>query len=874
MREIIGKYWGKASPIENGKVGWHPLIYHSLDVAAALDAYLNARPAIIEALASLSALLPQEVKKRLLITAALHDIGKFADNFQIKVPELYAAMGKNWDGRIDNSGHGIVGQGIWQKLWHDDYYSQLDDWLFPSFSHHGTPISDCPNLTNICSIASIEDARSFIDTIFDLFGAPTDESPPQGSSNNQQWLVAGLIIISDWIGSNVKWFPYCAPDKSIPEYWEYAKSQAQIAINEAQIKDCEIADKFDLQDLIAGDATPSPLQEWAQNQKPNNEPNLYIIEDLTGAGKTEAAMILAHRIMKAGAAEGVYWALPSMASSNSLYDRISKTYHKLFKGGEPSLVLAHSARDINDAFQLSIHDFEPANYPKPNSEQEISAEAACASFIADDRKKTFLAQFGIGTIDQALLGVLPVRHQSLRILGLARRVLVIDEAHSYDSYTNKGVERLLQFQRSLGGSAIILSATLTKSQKNSFLKAYFGNKWSNDKCGVQSNEFPLVTKITPQTKAIETPISAQNGTRRDLKINRIASVDNALEELLTAAQNGAACVYIRNSVKEAVAAFEYLKSRHDKVELFHSRFTIGDRSVVEKGILERFGKNSEIKERAGQILIATQVVEQSLDLDFDIMFTDLAPIDLLIQRAGRLQRHRRTEIRTAPILNVVSNAADDEISDDWYSALFPTGQYVYTHQGELWKTMKVLQDLDGINLETASPRDLIEPVFDPNVPFPEVLENKSAKVEGERQAERGIANMIFLEFKDGFKAENASWAKDVKTPTRLSEPSLIVQMAIWENGALLPMVEQGARSWRYSEIQIRAALFKETILPSPEVQAAIDAKNAKWRKKYDPPTLLIVEPSEIEGVFKGQIKDQKDVLHEVTYSKTMGLQIG
>ena len=869
----IMNYWGKARPNTTNAPQWHPLVYHSLDVAASLDAYLNARPAIIQLLASLTKMPNSEVRKRLLIVAALHDIGKFADNFQIKAPELYETMGKTWNGGIDPSGHGIVGQGIWQKLKYDEHYEQLDDCLFPSFSHHGTPISECPNLANICSQASINDAKLFIDAIFELFGTPSDEFAKTSYDNKQHWLIAGLIIIADWIGSNTEWFPYCDPDKSIEVYWKYAQTQAQIAIIDAQIKDCEIANALNIKDLLGNNAKPSPLQEWAQNQQPKNEPNLYIIEDLTGAGKTEAAMILAHRIMKAGAAEGIYWALPSMASSNSLYDRISKTYHKLFKNGVPSLVLAHSARDINDAFQLSIKDFEPANYPNQNSEQEISAEAACATFIADDRKKTFLAQFGIGTIDQALLGVLPVRHQSLRLLGLARRVLVIDEAHSYDSYMNMGLERLLQFQRSLGGSAIILSATLTKAQKNRFLKSYYGDKWNKAKYGVQSNAFPLATHIVPQTKANETAIPAQNGTRRDLKINRIESAEVALEQLLINAQKGAACVYIRNSIKEAIEAYEYLKARHDKVKLFHSRFTIGDRSEIEKGILKRFGKSSKAEERTGQVIVSSQVLEQSLDLDFDIMFTDLAPIDLLIQRAGRLQRHSRNEPRSAPILNIVSNPANEEIDENWYSSIFPTGQYVYKHHGELWKTMKVLQDLNGINLLSGSPRDLIEPVFDTNTPYPSILDKKSEKIEGERQAARGIAYQNFLDFQEGFTPQNNNWAKDVKTPTRLGEANVTVQLAIWANGALVPMVEAEERSWRYSEIQIRAHKFKESILPAPEVQAAIDKKNANWHKKYDPPILLIVEPTETNGVYKGQIRDQKDTIHIVTYSKTMGLQI-
>src|SRR5262249_9039299 len=155
---------------------------------------------------------------------------------------------------------------------------------------------------------------------------------------------------------------------------------------------------------------------------------LAIIEDVTGSGKSEAALIFAARLLSGGRADGLYFALPTMATANAMYDRLAASYRRLFADGStPSLVLAHGKRRLHNGFADSILESEERQ-PQPYDEDAV---AACAMWIADDRRKAFLAHVGIGTVDQALLGVLPSRHQSLRLWGLSDRVLVIDEAHAY-----------------------------------------------------------------------------------------------------------------------------------------------------------------------------------------------------------------------------------------------------------------------------------------------------------------------------------------------------------------------------------------------------------------------------------------------------------
>ena len=165
-------------------------------------------------------------------------------------------------------------------------------------------------------------------------------------------------------------------------------------------------------------------------------PCLFVIEDVTGAGKTEAALVLAHRLMCAGRASGAFVALPTMATANAMYGRLSDAYARLFvSSAHPSLVLAHGRSKLNDAFTDSILDGAAADaVDLRNDDADAPVAAQCAAWIADNRRKSFLAQLGVGTIDQALLAVLPSRHSPLRLLGLAQRVLIVDEAHAYDAY--------------------------------------------------------------------------------------------------------------------------------------------------------------------------------------------------------------------------------------------------------------------------------------------------------------------------------------------------------------------------------------------------------------------------------------------------------
>ena len=412
-------------------------------------------------------------------------------------------------------------------------------------------------------------------------------------------------------------------------------------------------------------------------------------------------------------------------------------------------MLAHSSRDFNDVFKksLTLGPLEPERRYGPPREDDgdgsETASAACVRWIADDRRKTFLADVGVGTIDQAVLGVLPSKHQAMRLVGLCRRVLVIDEIHSLDAYQNSLVEALLTFHAALGGSAILMSATLTLASRQRLVAAFaIGAGWP--KRGLTERNFPLAT-IVDAHGAREQKIDAGRGTRRDLNIQRLPDASVAMSVLAEAAREGRAAVWIRNTVQDARDAHRDLKVLlpDADVGLFHARFALGDRLEIERGVLESFGKKSEVHER-NRILIATQVVEQSLDCDWDIMITDLAPIDLIIQRAGRLHRHDHRPTRPEPVLYVVAPDPTNDPGANWYEAAFPRGAFVYPHHGQLWLTMRALLDAGGLQLASANPRDLIERVYATDAAIPAGLDRPSEKAEGRISSERAVGRMNAL----------------------------------------------------------------------------------------------------------------------------------
>ena len=875
-------YWGKAARAEDDwspSRRWHPAAFHMLDVAAVALAWLAANKPKIPGLRNIG----EAAWPAIVALVALHDIGKFSRPFQAKLENLWpSALGlyKKHDApRHDTAGFGLMLERKFNDLL-APILSEQDKidrarLLRAVCGHHGSPPQELEYLPShsFCTVSRAA-AEAFLVDLFALLNpAPLPEMSEEDVAALSWWL-AGLTVLADWIGSAEEWFPYSATAQTLAEYWPVACERAERAVLAAGVTGIAV-NAASPRGALIGSYAPTPVQAFVVSVDlgPGDAPALVIIEDQTGSGKTEAALLLAHRLMREKGAQGLFVALPTMATANALHDRLSHYYTALFAPGEnPSLVLAHGKRQLNDRFAEALkRDRVALGHAEADADETASAQ--CAAWIGADRRRSFMADCGVGTIDQALHGVLPTRHAPLRLFGLSQRVLIIDEAHAYDAYMQQELFRLVEFQARQGGSTIILSATLARTDRQNLVNV-FNKACGHGKASCMRNDYPLVTSVTSAGVG-EYAVAPRPGLARQVRVCRLVGADAAVATVLAGARRGAAVGWIRNTVDDAVAAYEALVAQGVAATLFHARFAMGDRLAIEEYVQERFGKFGKCNgtmQRA-HVVVGTQVMEQSLDLDFDVMISDLAPVDLLLQRAGRLWRHQRTgRPENEPRLYVIAPEPLAEPPADWLKDFRGTG-LVYQNHGVLWRSARAIFEHPGVNLPD-DVRGLVEAVYAPDAPVPDALAAKSGKAMGREAAARAMAGQNLLNWQDGYAQGSGAWMSDVRTPTRLSDPSFIFRLGLWENGVIMPCCphEDAAKSWAMSEISLPARRAQGVPSEDGARGAALMALRAGWsRWEQEIPVLLL----ERDGTgWRGALSKAKDAVQEVRYSREGGLVYG
>ncbi len=901
-------YWGKSRTVADTSSirSYHLLVYHSLDVAAVGQQILKDDPALMQKLFSSVFIsenpgAPEWIKGLVSYLLAMHDIGKFSDRFQNLIPELMQHLkgytcNRNYIVHHTDMGRLFFEQELWKKIWSQnlfllneeddaaDWKDVLNTWFYAVTGHHGTPPKKPENpLSTLFEDENSESALSFAEACATLFLKGDEKTPIVFSEpyieefRRNSWLLAGLAVMSDWIGSNNEYFTPCSTPMPLEKYLnEYAVPRAEAAIRAFGILPCDISGESGMQALFPEITIPTPLQVFAESFEIPSAPQLFIIEEATGSGKTEAALVLAHRMMEIGLGEGIYLGLPSMATANAMYDRMSRAYQRLYSpDSSPSLVLAHSARHLSEKFRKSIgYDNQPV--PEQENQDELNASAQCTIWLSDSRKKALLAQIGVGTIDQALMGVLPFRHQSLRILGLSRNILIVDEVHAYDSYVERVLQNLLKFHAALGGSAILLSATLPKKQRHGYLNAYSNGLGGAAGTIVQSN-YPLVTHLTSETEGpSEYPIQRCEMTSRTVEVECTDDRAVVMQYLSDALEEGRCACWVKNTVDDANEAYHTITKQFPDahVLLFHARFAMGDRIRIEQDVLKTFGKESDVEIRRGKILIATQVVEQSLDLDFDYMVTDLAPMDLIIQRAGRLHRHAgspKRGVRGAAKLMVFSPKVSKDITETWYKNHFPRAAYVYENSGQLWLTARLLSDRKRITMPDDA-RLLIEGTYGESAQqeIPKTLLHQVSKLEGKNLADRGIAQLNILKLSEGYKSTPSQWQEDARTPTRLGESRVTVLLLKWDGSNLSFWSSGGDFAEDMSQIGISEKKVSKEYSYSGELAEHLqhfkDGLPGKGRWK------ILVPLQRMNSVWVGKAHDTNDNEILIEYDATLGLR--
>lgn len=838
------RYWGKAKPVGEGPC-CHLLPFHSLDVAAVGWQLLSPERPLTRWLAAQLGISVEALRNLLAFFLGLHDLGKFARAFQGLVQLPDADLVPSLSRYEYTRRHDCLGALLWEHNWvgwlRDGTLRFPEDALTrlttndrerlkenltllttAMFGHHGKPVSGMQlKPAHFFTDAATGDdaadddteaARQFVAEWARLIDVqwPVKEllSPDWCKTlRSLSWTLAGWAVLSDWLGSNQIYFSYRQNPELLGDYWTYAQQAAKKALSDTGFGRSPSAVPYDGLGAWFGDSIirPTPLQSMVERIALADGPQLFIAEDIAGAGKTEAACILTQRLLAAGHAEGLYFALPTMATSNAMYSRLGKLHHRFFSEHDrPSFVLAHGARELNEDFAQALGRSQPLD--RDYSAQDVTASAQCNQWLADSRKKALLADVGVGTVDQVLMAVLPFRHQSLRLYGLARKVLIIDEVHAYDTYMQALLGKLLTYHARQGGSAILLTATLPMAMRQALVGAWRAGLGQNDE-PLQGSGFPLLTHVHGDAPSLELGVAARPESARSVVVNWLNEEQQAVERIAAAVEAGQCVAWIRNTVDDAIRAFELIRERHSdprRCLLFHSRFAMADRQRLESDVLERLGSRSTPTLGRGQVLVSTQVFQESLDCDVDLMVSDLAPMDLLIQRAGRLQRHARGP-RCPPELLVLAPEWMEQPDKDWLKRVLPGTQAVYRDTALCWLTQRTLREQGGIQLPEQA-RVLMESVYGAcEETIPDGLLDARLEQKGVERGKASMAGFNALDLAGGYLRDRNEWQEEYREiGTRLSdEPTMNVALLKIGSQGEMVLAADGRHAAMLSQIKLR-----------------------------------------------------------------------
>lgn len=680
MKDAL-QLWAKTEP-------FHALYRHMIDTGCVCFALLEKSTIMSLKSCFQRAFQDANFINTVAFIVAIHDIGKCHPSFQSKSPDCCASLGL----RVPNQNSG-------SQYRHESgskavFAHQLNDFgIFGDAADAGAKVLQLhhaknetetrinrefePAKWNQCSKELFELMKEIFQPNLNLLEDVQDVC----AFGTITW---GLTILSDWIASGEQAFCEVDAEISVADYFQKSREIAKNAVDLAGLRMEKTICANEFEDLFqylkwremrpVQEACAALASEW---DKAGEASLLTIIEAPMGEGKTEAASFLATKLMGHYSKSGIYFALPTSGTSNQMLSRIAEM---LAGQGIHGVRLLHSTAWMLDDFVRQI-DHEDA--------------AAMTSFMMPLRRG-LLAQYAVGTVDQVMMSVMNIRFGILRLLGAASKVIVIDEVHAYDRYMFTIIHRFLEWCRELEIPVVLLSATLPAERKREVLRIYGGVKEI-------AQEYPLIT--TAGNNGVFQHAVAGTTMQSVVELEKLAILSDPCQIAETAvdrAKGGGAVCVLMNTVDEAIGVYREIKKRTSaNTILFHARFTAKRRKEIEEECLRSFGKKSK-EEQRNEIVVATQVVEQSLDIDFDVMLSAIAPIDLLLQRMGRLHRHHRCRPRAhaKPQFTIFTHERSYEH--------IPTG-FVYSPY-ILTETQKVLSERECVRLPEDI-RSLIEAVY-------------------------------------------------------------------------------------------------------------------------------------------------------------------
>ena len=783
---------------------WHPLVDHLADVAAVFEALCSCQ----SIRRSLEAAAERELEvrdiSRLAALVFLHDLGKANAGFQAKRwldserprGRLTAGHGTEAIALLDAARHDEEAEALLLRLpilemcaW--GRVETLDGLLRASIAHHGCPLADAPDWFNArihwiardgydpaAQLSRIEAAlKRFLPDAF------LDGGPPLPDAPRFAHYFAGLVQLADWLGSDTRFFPFSelGEDRLVTSRERAGTAVRAIGLDVAPYRQPLLrmppafADVFD---------APAPYPSQAAMANDGFGP-VVVLEAETGSGKTEAALWRYFHLFARGQVDSIYFALPTRVAASQAYRRVCDALARVWPSGGPVAVRALSGYAAADGETArALPDFKVLWSDEPSDSE------AGRRWAGESAKRFLAAPVAVGTVDQALLGTLQVKHAHLRHALAARSLLVIDEVHASDAYMGVLIEQLIAAQVALGGHVLLLSATLGAAARARYLSA--GTRKSRQLPGLaQASALPYPA-ISDSTS-----LRATSGAQHEKPIawrceDAIDAPEHIAALALDAAAQGARVLVVRNTVPAAVATLAALEAatpdsgwlfRHAGVVApHHSRFSREDRPLLDAAVEAQLGKG---RTSGPLIVVGTQTLEQSLDLDADFLITDLCPMDVLLQRIGRLHRHphpaeaRPAEFRQARVVVLTPTGGDlgPCLARPHYGlGRFRDGGGVYADVRILEATRRLIVAEPQVRIP-ADNRRLVESATHPEAlhvieELGEAWAAHGQQIDGDTGARRTSAKLGLLPLDSAFA--DLVFPKDVKLATRLGAADRVV----------------------------------------------------------------------------------------------------
>ena len=660
--------------------------------------------------------------------AGVHDIGKLSPAFAIQVSPLALRMDDaglrvpmTVPGRQDTphslASYNAVMNYLTKREWPGRVAST---YAVVAGGHHGVPptsgqLARSPDRSHYGGPEWAVARDELLDHISRIVGA--ESFIAQGWKRmpltpQQQALWTGFVIMADWIASS-DLFPLGIRDESVStaaRAWSALELPPPWHPAPPPTLDELMRVRFDL----PPGATPNLVQRAVVTAASSlREPGMLIIEAPMGIGKTEAALAASEHLAARFGQRGVFMALPTMATSNAMFARVLHWIRAQGTTEDASVVLAHGKASLEDSYRGLLRRRALVDIGRDASDGKVDHGEVIAHYWLSGRKKGMLADFAVGTIDQLLFGGLKAKHLALRHLALVNKVVIVDEVHAADFYMSQYLIRILEWLGSYRVPVILMSATLPAAQRIALARAYeAGRGWNGDDSDLRGNiGYPAITVIDGGCR-VESAADVRQPAQ--IAIERIDdSMVSLIERMRVLLATGGCVGIVRNTVARAQDTARVLSEHFPgDVVLLHSRFVARHRSDLESGLVAELGPDGTRPSR--RIVVGTQVIEQSLDVDFDLLISDVAPIDLLFQRIGRLHRHDRKRPPAVAQPRVILTGVEDWTSDP--PAAVPASRQIYG-EFNLLRTFAVLAAREYVRLpdDIAS---LVQSAYADDLEFP------------------------------------------------------------------------------------------------------------------------------------------------------------